>query len=79
MADYWKKMCKKHGRIFHMKIPGNPHLVAIEDADEIQKVYRVTMEEPIRDGFHSLKKIRDEAVDNYFEKKGGLLTELVCL
>ncbi|MCL4125580.1 UNVERIFIED_CONTAM: hypothetical protein GTU68_048614 [Idotea baltica] len=52
-----------------------PDILALCSPDDIEKMYKVTSANPVRDGFQSLKKVRDETKDNYFEQKSGLLPE----
>ncbi|KAB7496853.1 putative cytochrome, mitochondrial [Armadillidium nasatum] len=73
--NFWSGLTKTYGPVFRVQLVDEPDMVIITSADDIEKLYRITMNEPIRKGFFSLKKIRDEAVDNFFEKKAGILTE----
>ncbi|KAG0696817.1 putative cytochrome P450 49a1 [Chionoecetes opilio] len=66
---------KKYGSMVRLENPQMPPVVIVIDPNHIEAFVRATMDNPVRDGFFSLKKIRLEAVDNYFEGKTGLLTE----
>ncbi|XP_063612677.1 probable cytochrome P450 49a1 [Penaeus indicus] len=72
---FWEKMIKEYGPIVRMITPGMPSLVGLMNPDDCETVFRTTMENPVRHGFLSLKKIRDDEVNGYFEKKSGLLPE----
>lgn len=68
-------MIKEYGPIVRMITPGMPSIVGLTNPDDCETVFRTTMENPLRNGFLALKKIRDDEVNGYFEKKSGLLTE----
>ncbi|MPC09214.1 putative cytochrome P450 301a1, mitochondrial [Portunus trituberculatus] len=68
-------LSKKYGPIVRLENPQFPPAVMVTDPINIEAMIRITMDNPLRYGFFSLKKIRYEAIDNYFEKKGGLLVE----
>ncbi|CAL4092626.1 unnamed protein product [Meganyctiphanes norvegica] len=66
----------KFGPIFKITIPHTfGELVICTNPDDIENVLRSNMSAPKRNGFESVKKIRDENINNYFEGKGGLLAE----
>ncbi|KAG7158381.1 probable cytochrome P450 49a1 [Homarus americanus] len=75
LHHYFEKIVKMYGPIVQIHSPFNPPAVIIVNPDDCEIMLRATMENPIRDGFHSLKKIRQNAVDNYFNHKTGLLSE----
>lgn len=66
---------KEYGPIVKLENALTPPIVAVANPYDAETVIRATMDNPLREGFHSLKKIRQEAVDNYFENKTGILTE----
>ncbi|KAK7086328.1 hypothetical protein SK128_002127 [Halocaridina rubra] len=72
---YWKKMAEKYNPIMRLDTPMYPPIVASLDPEDCETVARNTMENPVRLAFFALEKIRQDAVDNYFDKKCGLLTE----
>ncbi|KAK7086329.1 hypothetical protein SK128_002128 [Halocaridina rubra] len=72
---YWKKIAEQHKPIFRFDSPMYPPMVGLLDPDDCETVARETMENPVRSAFFALEKIRKEAVDNYFDKKSGILTE----
>lgn len=73
--SYWKKMIHKYGHVFRFDLPGYGPLVFLAKPEDCETLACVTMDNPIRKGMSSLEKVRKEHIDNYFEKKGGLLTE----
>ncbi|KAB7496850.1 Cytochrome P450 11B2, mitochondrial, partial [Armadillidium nasatum] len=73
--NFWGELKNIYGPTFRIKLIGEPDMIVITNPNDIEKLYRITMNEPVRSTFFSLKKIRDEAVDNFFEKKSGILSE----
>ncbi|XP_071541051.1 probable cytochrome P450 49a1 isoform X2 [Panulirus ornatus] len=72
---FFQKLMKNYGPIVRLENPFTPPMVAVVRPDYAEAVIRATMENPIRKAFLSLKKIREEAADNYFERKTGILAE----
>ncbi|XP_068217922.1 probable cytochrome P450 49a1 [Palaemon carinicauda] len=70
---FWRKMRNKYGPIFRMDMPGMPQMVMISRPEDCETLTRVTMDNPLRISSFSLKKVRSEADDDYFEGKFGLL------
>ena len=71
---FFDGLFNKYGEIFKFPIMGTgQEIVAVKCPDVMEKVYRETMENPIRTAFFSLQKVRYDT--EYFEKKGGLLVE----
>ncbi|XP_068217928.1 probable cytochrome P450 49a1 isoform X2 [Palaemon carinicauda] len=73
LGDYWRKLNNKYGPIVRLDIPGTAPMIIIYKADDCETLTRVSMNNPLRIGNMSMKKIREENVDNYFEEKFGLL------
>ncbi|XP_071539294.1 LOW QUALITY PROTEIN: probable cytochrome P450 49a1 [Panulirus ornatus] len=71
----WMQLAEDFGPIIRLKQPGMGNFIGISDPDACETLFRTTMENPLREALDSLKKIRMDAVDNYFEKKTGLLPE----
>lgn len=71
----FEDLVKKYGPMVRLENPQFPPLVMVVDPNHIEAMIRATMDNPLRHGFLSLKKIRLEAVDDYFEGKAGLLIE----
>lgn len=71
----FEDLVKKYGPMVRLENPQFPPLVMVVDPNHIEAMIRATMDNPLRHGFFSLKKIRLEAVDDYFEGKAGLLIE----
>ncbi|RXG59917.1 putative cytochrome, mitochondrial [Armadillidium vulgare] len=71
--NFWGELKNIYGPTFRIKLIGEPDMIVITNPDDIENS-RITMK-TIRSTFFSLKKIRDEAVDNFFEKKSGILAE----
>merc|ERR1719259_1096358 len=64
------------GPIVKFELPyGQPDVVAFRDPQLLKELYKNTDNNPLRNSFHSLKKVRDENSSNYFNKKSGLLPE----
>ncbi|KAB7499513.1 putative cytochrome, mitochondrial [Armadillidium nasatum] len=72
---FWRRMPNIYGPTFKLQIVGQPTMVAITNVDDVQKLYQITMDDPERPPLNSLKKIRAEAIDNFFDKKAGILLE----
>ncbi|XP_042881562.1 probable cytochrome P450 301a1, mitochondrial isoform X6 [Penaeus japonicus] len=72
---YYIAQHAKYGSIFRMVIPGVDPLVMMTDPDDCETLLRSTMHNPLRQPLVSLKAVRDEAIDNFFEKNSGLLLE----
>lgn len=72
-------LSKKYGPLVRLENPQFPPAIMVTDPKYSEAMIRATMDNPLRYGFFSLKKIRYEAIDNYFERKGGLLVEWACL
>ncbi|KAB7496851.1 hypothetical protein Anas_04701 [Armadillidium nasatum] len=73
--NFFRDLKRVYGPTFKIKLTGEPDMVSISNPEDIEKLYRITMNEPVRKGFESIKKIRYEAVDNFFEKKSGILSD----
>ncbi|KAG7167089.1 cytochrome P450 301a1-like 1, partial [Homarus americanus] len=71
----WIEIIKDYGPIVQFHQPGMGKMVALTNPDDIELVTRATIENPVRIGFESLQKIRMDTVDDYFEKKTGILIE----
>nr|XP_045594008.1 probable cytochrome P450 49a1 [Procambarus clarkii] len=71
----WIDMVKQYGPILKLQQPGIDDLVGLTNPADCEIVMRSTINNPVRIGFESIKKIRDETIDNYFEKKSGILVE----
>ena len=69
------ELVKKYGPMVRLENPQQSPVVVVIDPNHIEALLRATMDNPVRLGFLSLKKIRLETPDNYFEGKTGLLTE----
>ena len=71
----WASYFKKYGPIVKLKLPASPAMVASLNPDDVETFLKSTINNPIRAKFRSLKKVRDNAANNYFDKKTGLLPE----
>ncbi|XP_063609389.1 probable cytochrome P450 49a1 [Penaeus indicus] len=69
------KMIDQYGPIVRFKMPNWAPGVLVSRPEDKETVLRATKNNPIRNALTSLKKIRDETNDNFFDKNGGLLTE----
>ncbi|XP_042874611.1 probable cytochrome P450 49a1 [Penaeus japonicus] len=69
------KMVDQYGPIVRFKMPNWAPGVLVARPEDKEIVMRATKDNPIRNAVTSLKKVRDETVDNFFDKNGGLLTE----
>ncbi|XP_069161926.1 probable cytochrome P450 49a1 isoform X2 [Procambarus clarkii] len=72
---FMQKMAQKYGPIFQLSLPFNPPMVVVVRPEDAEALIGATMNNPLRQGFGSLQKIKDETADNYFENKNGLLLE----
>lgn len=68
-------LIQKHGPMVRLETPQFPPAVLVINPDHIKAMIRATMDNPVRYGFLSLKKIRLEMEDDYFEGKTGVLSE----
>ena len=75
MIKLWKSYFEEYGPIFKLTVPMAPTIVGSLNPDDIETILKTTMHNPIREAFRSLKMIRDDAPNNYFDKKSGLLPE----
>lgn len=75
MHKFWEEIIKEYGPTVKMSVPGLPKLVAVSSPDDCETIVRSTMDNPIRPALESLKRVRMKAVDDYFEKKTGLIIE----
>lgn len=73
--EVWRTFAEKYGPIYKLKMPQFPPMVCTLNPEDIALIYRASVDTPFREGFGSLKKIRSEAPNNYFNKKSGLLPE----
>ena len=71
----WDSHFKTYGPIVKLKMPLLPHIVASLNPDDMETFLKSTRNNPIRTAFASLKVVRDNAPNNYFNKKAGLLPE----
>ncbi|XP_042857907.1 probable cytochrome P450 49a1 [Penaeus japonicus] len=69
------KMIDQYGPIVQIKMPNWSQGVLVTKPEDKETVLRATKDNPLRDALPSLKKVRDETIDNFFDKNGGLLTE----
>ncbi|KAK3869667.1 hypothetical protein Pcinc_025040 [Petrolisthes cinctipes] len=73
--EYFLKLHKTYGPVFRMENPLNPSMVVVTRPEDCETMVRATMDNPVRDAFTSLKKIREDTLDDYFEGKSGILAE----
>lgn len=73
----WLQLTDEYGPIIKIISIGVPPFVLLTNPDDCELVVHATMDNPLREALGSLKKVRYEAADNYFEKKAGLLPEYV--
>lgn len=71
-------MFAAYGPIVRLDSPRR-NLLATKNPDDVEAVMNATKNNPQRNSFLSLKAVRVQAADNYFEGKGGLFTELVTI
>ncbi|KAG0718510.1 putative cytochrome P450 49a1 [Chionoecetes opilio] len=71
----WITLFASYGSIVRIKFPGFPPIVGLSTPDDCKELNRMTMNEPHRPPVGSLKKIRDNWTDDYFEKRGGIVVE----
>lgn len=72
---FYANLTKKYGSIYLFKIPGVPPIAAVTEPDDCEKMIRATMNSTDRPALLSLKAVRKEAIDDYFENKSGVLLE----
>ena len=56
-------------------MPGLPVMVGSLDPADLEVIMKSTLHNPLREGFHSLKKIRTEEPTGFFDNKSGILIE----
>ncbi|XP_063610463.1 probable cytochrome P450 49a1 [Penaeus indicus] len=69
------RMIDQYGPIVQIKMPNWSRGVLVTRPEDKETVLRATKDNPLRNALPSLKKVRDEAMENFFDKNGGLLTE----
>ncbi|XP_068235984.1 probable cytochrome P450 49a1 isoform X2 [Palaemon carinicauda] len=69
------KMVEEYGPIVRFESPTYRPSVFLSDPRDCETVVRATMENPIREGFFSLHKVRRDSANKYFEGNCGLLVE----
>ncbi|RXG58231.1 cytochrome P450 4c3 [Armadillidium vulgare] len=72
--NFWSGLTNTYGPVFRVQLVGEPDMVIITSADDIEKLYRITMNEPIRKGFFSLKKIETNQIAELHRKHGEMPT-----
>ena len=75
---FWFNAVKKYGPIIYIKAL-DLRIVGVTDPDDIQKVFEVTRDNPKRNGFLSMKKVRLGDLNDFFDGKAGILVEYVLL
>ncbi|XP_018020647.1 probable cytochrome P450 49a1 [Hyalella azteca] len=75
VQKFWESITREYGGIVKLKVFGAPTMVVTTSPDDVEILYKSTMEDPRRIGFECLKAVRDHNKDNFFNKKTGLLTE----
>ena len=71
----WEDLFAEFGNMVRLRVPGAPPIVGTTNPDHVETFMKSTLQNPIREGFRSLKAVRDAAPNNYFNKKAGLLPE----
>lgn len=66
---------KQYGPIVRVVKPGGQTLVAIANPEDCERLNRASRDQPQRKVFNSIKVLRDNWTDNYFEKRGGIIVE----
>lgn len=82
MNKFLKSCFEKFGPAFVLPCPQlgiNGKAVFTKDPDDVEIIYRTTMHNPVREGMHSLGKVRNEHPKNYFKGHTGLLPTLVSI
>ncbi|KAG0710614.1 putative cytochrome P450 49a1 [Chionoecetes opilio] len=72
---YWASLIARYGPIVRLVNPGLAPIVGFTSAEDCEKLNRITMEQPVRMPLASLKYLRDNWTDDFFEKRGGILVE----
>ncbi|XP_063586001.1 probable cytochrome P450 49a1 [Penaeus indicus] len=83
LADFDRKAFHKYylranvtyGPTFRLVVPGFGPMILMTHPDDCEKLLRLTMHNPVRTPIASLKAVRDRAIDDFFEKKAGILVE----
>lgn len=72
---FWTSLLKRYGPIVRLVNPGMGTMVGVINPEDCEKINRVSMDLPLRTPLASLKYLRDNWTDNYFEKRGGIIVE----
>ncbi|XP_050733456.1 probable cytochrome P450 49a1 [Eriocheir sinensis] len=75
LHKYWISVIKRYGPIVRMVNPGRLVFVAIANPEDCEKLNRASTDQPQRTPLLTLKRLRDNWTDNYFEKRGGIIVE----
>lgn len=70
---YFMKLFKLYGPIVKVKFPGQPTMVLVNKPEDAEKVFQLTMNNPVRVTMEALRKGR--YINPYYEKKAGIVTE----
>lgn len=71
----FQSLVDDYGPIVRLESPTYPPVVILTDPRDCETVVRATMENPIREGFFSLRQVRRDTKDKYFEGSCGILVE----
>ncbi|XP_050733454.1 probable cytochrome P450 49a1 [Eriocheir sinensis] len=72
---YWASLIERYGPIVRLVNPGLGAVVAVANPEDCEKINRASTDQPQRTPLTSLKHLRDNWTDNYFEKRSGILGE----
>ena len=72
---YFLELVEIYDPVFKIEMPFAPTIICTTSVDDIERLMRSTVDNPVRFGFESLKYVRDNAPGNFFNKKAGLLPE----
>lgn len=66
---------ERYGPIVRIVNPGMGTMVAVSNPEDCEKINRATMDQPLRTPLASLKHLRENWTDNFFEKRCGIVVE----
>ncbi|XP_045111181.1 probable cytochrome P450 49a1 isoform X2 [Portunus trituberculatus] len=75
MQIFWMSLMKQYGPIVKLVNPGIPPMIMVANPDDCEMLNRVTQNQPARTPLASLKHLRDNWTDDYFEKRAGIIVE----
>lgn len=75
LLKFWASLMKRYGPIVKLINPGVSPMIIVANPDDCELLNRVTQNQPARTPLASLKHLRDNWTDDYFDKRAGIIVE----